>query len=186
VARGERRRLEHGRDLLARILKSHPHGKASRGRVNVPAALDVARLAPLPESWTWVRIDVAGDVLLGRQRAPQYHAGETMRPYLRVANVFEDRLDLSDVKTMHFDDEHFAKYKLEPGDILLNEGQTPDLVGRPAMFRGEIANCCFQKTLHRFRPSQWVDGPMLCAFFEPIFTTSVSSAPPVLLQILRI
>ena len=81
-----------------------------------------------------------------------------MRPYLRVANVYENRIDTSDVLTMHFDDEKFDIYRLEPGDILLNEGQSPDLVGRPAMYRGEIADVCFQNTLIRFRASSRV-GP---------------------------
>ena len=37
-------------------------------------------------------IDEAGDVQLGQQRAPQqHHRGQYMRPYLRVANVLEER-----------------------------------------------------------------------------------------------
>jgi len=80
-----------------------------------------------------------------------------MRPYLRVANVLEDRLDLTDVKQMNFTPEEFKTFALKPGDILLNEGQAPDLLGRPAMYRGEIEGCCFQKTLLRFRASQLVD-----------------------------
>ena len=152
-----RDRLEHGRDLLARILKTRREAWKGPGRYKEPAGLAESRLPPVPTGWVWARVDVVGDVLLGRQRAPQYHRGELMRPYLRVANVFEDRLDLSDVKSMHFDEEHFLKYQLQSGDILLNEGQTPDLVGRPAMFNGEIEGCCFQKTLHRFRASPHMD-----------------------------
>jgi type I restriction enzyme S subunit len=74
-----------------------------------------------------------------------------MRPYLRVANVFEDRIDTSDVMEMELDARAFDAYRLEHGDILLNEGQSAELVGRPAMFRGEIADCCFTNTLVRFR-----------------------------------
>ena len=74
-----------------------------------------------------------------------------MRPYLRVANVFEDRLDLDDVKQMNFTPGEFVIYELRYGDILLNEGQSPELVGRPAIYRGEIPGCCYQKTLLRFR-----------------------------------
>lgn len=66
-----------------------------------------------------------------------------------MANVYEDRLDLSDVLTMDFDEKDFADYRLIPGDILLNEGQSTELVGRPAIYRGEIADCCFQNTLLR-------------------------------------
>ena len=43
-----------------------------------------------------------GEVSLGRQRAPKYHHGDGMRPYLRVANVFEDRIDINDVMQMTF------------------------------------------------------------------------------------
>jgi type I restriction enzyme S subunit len=93
----------------------------------------------------------AGEVQLGRQRAPQHHAGKNMRPYLRVANVLEDALDLSDVKSMNFTPKEFETFALQGGDILLNEGQTPDLLGRPAIYNGEIEGCCFQKTLLRFR-----------------------------------
>ncbi len=92
-----------------------------------------------------------GRVQLGRQRAPKYQTGKFTRPYVRVANVYEDRIDLSDVLSMDFDDRDFRDYKLESGDILLNEGQSTELVGRPAIWRNEIPDCCFQNTLVRFQ-----------------------------------
>jgi type I restriction enzyme S subunit len=79
-----------------------------------------------------------------------------MRPYLRVANVLENKLDLTDVKQMNFTPEEYKTFELRSGDILLNEGQAPDLLGRPAIYRGEIDGCCFQKTLIRFRASNEV------------------------------
>jgi type I restriction enzyme S subunit len=110
----------------------------------------------IPRSWVWTTIGKAGQVLLGRQRAPQHHSGPHMRPYLRVANVLEDRIDFSDVKCMNFTPSEFERYHLEAEDILLNEGQSPDLVGRSAIYKGEIDCCCFQKTLLRFRASSKV------------------------------
>jgi type I restriction enzyme S subunit len=104
-----------------------------------------------PEGWTWVRIDAVGVVQLGRQRTPKDHNGPNMCPYMRVANVFEDRIDLTDVKEMNFTPEEQESFRLEYGDILLNEGQSPHLVGRPAMWRDEVQNACFQNTLVRFR-----------------------------------
>jgi type I restriction enzyme S subunit len=109
-----------------------------------------------PEGWTWVRIDAVGAVQLGRQRTPKDHNGPHMCPYMRVANVFEDRIDLSDVKEMNFTPEEQETFRLEYGDILLNEGQSPHLVGRPAMWRGEVKNACFQNTLVRFRATDAV------------------------------
>jgi type I restriction enzyme S subunit len=99
----------------------------------------------------------AGKVQLGRQRAPKHHEGTHMRPYLRVANVFEDRIDLTDVKEMNFTPAEYEIYKLEYGDILLNEGQSPEFLGRPAMYKGELPGGCFQNTLIRFQAFDFVD-----------------------------
>lgn len=74
-----------------------------------------------------------------------------MVPYLRVANVYEDRLDLSDVKQMNFTPEEQELFRLMPDDVLLNEGQSYELVGRPAIYSGEIPGCCFQNSLLRWR-----------------------------------
>ena len=51
----------------------------------------------LPQHWDVTRIGDAGSVQGGRQRAPQYHTGAHTHPYLRVANVYDGYLDLSDV-----------------------------------------------------------------------------------------
>jgi type I restriction enzyme S subunit len=80
-----------------------------------------------------------------------------MRPYLRVANVFEDRIDLSDVMEMNFTPDEFPVYELHPGDILLNEGQSMELVGRPAMYRGELPGACFTNSLVRFQAHDCLD-----------------------------
>jgi type I restriction enzyme S subunit len=73
-----------------------------------------------------------------------------MRPYLRVANVYEDRIDLTDVKEMDFTGV-FDRYRLTPGDVLLNEGQTPELLGRPAIYRGVPEEIAFTNSLIRFQ-----------------------------------
>jgi type I restriction enzyme S subunit len=89
-----------------------------------------------------------------------------MRPYLRVANVFEDRLDLRDIKEMHFSPEEYERYRLRRGDILLNEGQSPELVGRPAMYRGDPPHVCFTNSLIRFIPGEGVDGEYALLVFR--------------------
>lgn len=113
--------------------------------------------APLPEGWAWARVRDLGEVRIGRQLTPEQRRGPNQRKYLRVANVFEDRIDTADVKTMSFTPEEFSTYRLEPGDILLNEGQSLELVGRPAIFRGEVEDVCFQNTLIRFRAMPGID-----------------------------
>lgn len=119
----------------------------------------------LPHGWRWARVRDIGEVKLGKQLSPEEERGPQPREYLRVANVYEDRIDASDVKRMHFSDEEYQVYRLEPGDLLLNEGQSLELVGRPAMFRGEIPDVCFQNTLIRVRVHAGVDpGYVLVVF----------------------
>lgn len=107
--------------------------------------------APWPRHWRVSTVAEAGKVDLGRQRHPDWHTGSHPRPYLRVANVFEDRLDLSDVMEMDFPPDVFERFRLLPGDILLNEGQSPHLLGRPAMYRGQPEEIAFTNSLLRFR-----------------------------------
>jgi type I restriction enzyme S subunit len=105
----------------------------------------------LPPGWRWIRVDQAGEVRLGRQRSPAHEYGEHMLPYLRVANVFEDRIDARDLREMNFTPKEQESYRLAPHDILLNEGQSPELVGRCAMYAGQPEEAYFQNTLVRFR-----------------------------------
>ncbi len=110
---------------------------------NVEAMVDVQRaifcdIFREKNAYPKVAVRESGDVQLGRQRAPKYQTGTSFRPYLRVANVFDGYIDYSDVLEMDFDERDFRTFRLEPGDILLNEGQSRELVGRCAVFDGAI------------------------------------------------
>ncbi|WP_246248107.1 restriction endonuclease subunit S [Micromonospora maritima] len=107
--------------------------------------------------WRLSTVAEVGSVDLGRQRHPDWHNGPNMRPYLRVANVFEDRIDSTDVMEMNFPPSVFEKFRLREGDILLNEGQSPELLGRPAMYRGVPADVAFTNSLLRFRAAEGID-----------------------------
>ncbi|AXL90775.1 restriction endonuclease subunit S [Streptomyces sp. CB09001] len=104
----------------------------------------------VPESWRMTTVEGAGTLELGRARHPDWHHGPDVRPYLRVANVFEDRIDTTDVMEMDFSG-IWERYRLESGDVLLNEGQSPHLVGRPALYRGIPENVAFTNSLLRFK-----------------------------------
>lgn len=147
----ERGKKWEGAQLEKYAAKGQSPPKGWKDRYSVPVKPDVSALPALPEGWCWATIESVGDVLLGRQRAPQYLTGRHSRRYLRVANIKDDRIDFDDLEEMDFDGEHFTKYRLLPGDILISEGQSPELVGQSAIFRGEVLDLCFQKTLHRFR-----------------------------------
>jgi type I restriction enzyme S subunit len=118
------------------------------------------------EEWSQARIDAVGQVTLGKARSRTAPAGSQLRSYLRVANVLEDRIDLSDLNKMHFSPAEIQKYTLKPGDVLLNEGQSPELVGRPAMYRAEQPGLCFQNALLRFRAGPSVEAEFALLVFR--------------------
>jgi len=89
------------------------------------------------------------ELQLGKMLSPKSKKGNSPRPYLANRNVQWGRFDFSDVQEMDFSDDEYQKFQLQPGDLLVCEGGE---VGRSAIWNGEIADCCFQKALHRLRP----------------------------------
>lgn len=129
-----------------------------------------------PSHWQIKRVGQAGDVQLGQKRQPSVHEGDNVRPYLRVANVFDGYIDFSDLMTMHFAERDLAKYELIPGDILLNEGQSRELVGRSAIFEQGPEGICFQMTLLRFRCHENLLPKFAHAFFQHCLYTEQFAA----------
>lgn len=107
-----------------------------------------------------------GLVQLGQQRHPKFVNGDNVRPYLRVANVFDGWIDFDDIERMHFPTNELDKFELQAGDILLNEGQSLELVGRSAIYDGSHPGMCFQKTLLRFRCSERLLPGYAQAYFQ--------------------
>jgi type I restriction enzyme S subunit len=95
-----------------------------------------------------------GKVSYGIQKSPANRPGAHARPYLRVANVQRGVLDLREIKYINVPDEEMPKLRLNVGDVLLCEGNSPDLVGRGAIWRGEIEDCVHQNHVLRVRLNQ--------------------------------
>lgn len=93
-------------------------------------------------------------VSYGIQKSPRNRPGENSRPYLRVANVQDGRLDLREIKYIDVPSAQMDTYRLQYGDILLCEGNSAELVGRPALWRDEIAECVHQNHVLRVRPNR--------------------------------
>lgn len=101
-----------------------------------------------------VPLSRVGRVSYGLQKSPANRPSSHPRPYLRVANVQRWHLDLDVIKTINVPDEDMSRYQLEDGDVLLCEGNSPDLVGRGAIWHNEIAECIHQNHVLRVRLDQ--------------------------------
>jgi type I restriction enzyme, S subunit len=110
----------------------------------------LTRLPGFRGKWEERRICDMGDVLAGK--ALNVHGAGRRRPYLRTKNVLDGHIDINDVLEMPMTDAEFERFRVERGDLLLNEGQSLELVGRCSLYRDELpVPCAMQNQLLRFR-----------------------------------
>ncbi|QDV85590.1 Type-1 restriction enzyme EcoKI specificity protein [Stieleria magnilauensis] len=109
-----------------------------------------SEIGKVPNDWCVRPVGEMGDVRAGKALAA--NAPGKLRPYLRTMNVFDGQIVLDDVLHMPMTDDEFGLYRLKYGDVLLNEGQSLELVGRCAMYCDEYGKpCAIQNALVRFR-----------------------------------
>ena len=107
-------------------------------------------LGEIPAHWIVADLGYRYEVQLGRMLNAERADGEHLKPYLRVNDVQWDTILVEDLPRMDFPPEVQAHYRLQEGDLLVNEGGS--YVGRSAIWRGELHECYYQKALHRLRP----------------------------------
>ncbi len=136
-------------DLGVNPVDPYPKRKrAARSRTDVASDEEQS----LPNGWRPARLWEISEVQLGQRRAPEY-GEEKHYAYVRAANITWRGLDLSDVKSMGFADP--ISLLLQPGDVMLTEASgSPKEVGKPAIWRGELLDCCFQATVLRLRANR--------------------------------
>lgn len=162
---------ETGDQLLARILAERRARWAAnpknKGKKYIePTPPDTRDLPALPEGWTWASLGqvtfISGGVTVDKKRAP---ATPISVPYLRVANVQRGQLDLAEVKTITIDEALLPDLRLQPGDILLNEGGDRDKVGRGWVWEGQIETCVHQNHVFKARPASDLISPFALSMY---------------------
>jgi type I restriction enzyme S subunit len=150
-------RIEALIEAKERMISVARHASLRRLSERMGLAVRVTVAGPRPSSGLrcsklWYVASVRGGVTLGKH----YDEPTTEYPYLRVANVQEDRLDLTEVKTIAVPERDAATYAVQPGDLLLLEGNgNPDNLGRGVLWRGEIdGRVLHQNHVHVVRPGQ--------------------------------
>ena len=109
-------------------------------------------LGNVPEHWKVVPLKRLGTVRSGITKGKTYSDEETATlPYLRVANVQDGWLDLSDVSEIEVRVADVERYSLRDGDILMNEGGDNDKLGRGSVWRSQIPTCLHQNHVFAVR-----------------------------------
>lgn len=113
-----------------------------------------------PRGWPVERLEDVAQIISGVTKGRRLEATECVElPYMRVGNVKDGYLDLSEVKTIAVRPAEVEKYRLHPGDLLLTEGGDPDKLGRGALWAGEIETCLHQNHIFKVRAKRELVQP---------------------------
>ncbi len=119
----------------------------------------------LPEGWRQVPLHTVAEVRTGLSKNASREGVTLKRPYIRVANVQDGTLDLTDVKEIDVPASQTARYTLQAGDLLLIEGNgNPENLGRSCLWRGQVPDAVHQN--HVFVVRALPNGELLPEFLE--------------------
>lgn len=105
-----------------------------------------------PKGWSVKLVDAVAQVQGGLQVTRKRAGLPLLKPYLRVANVLRNRLELGEIKMLNVTAAEYERVRLEKDDILVVEGHgNPDEIGRCAVWSGEVDGIVHQNHLIRIR-----------------------------------
>jgi type I restriction enzyme S subunit len=124
-------------------------------------------LFPIPASWAWTTLGEIAEVVGGVTKDTKKQSDPALPevPYLRVANVQRGYLDLREITKIRVPESTLAKLRLQPGDVLLNEGGDRDKLGRGWVWNGQIPNCIHQNHVFRARLPEETVLPRFLAWY---------------------
>ena len=131
-------------------------------------------LGDIPVHWALTRLKFVGQVQTGLALGKAHPGPVVDYPYLRVANVQDGFLDLSEVKTVSIPVRETQSYLLRTGDVLMTEGGDADKLGRGCVWSGAIDPCLHQNHVFAVRMegvapdwlALWMSGAHAKAYLE--------------------
>ena len=114
-----------------------------------------AKLPPLPEGWLWARLGDISEVSGGLTKNQKRNSLPRRMKYLRVANVYADKILTDDIHEIGVTDSEAKAVALNVGDMLIVEGNgSVEQIGRVAVWDGQLHVCGHQNHLIRARLSK--------------------------------
>ena len=160
--------LEEWEQAVAEWKKGGKHGrkpaKPKRLKWYSPNRLGLQLALPeLPRGWAWSHL---GSCSTG----PEYgtaakSSAQGKFPVVRMGNIQNGRIDWSNL-VYTSDKKEIGQYSLQPGDVLFNRTNSPELVGKTAIYRGE-RSALFAGYLVRVNQiDQIASGPYVAYFLN--------------------
>ena len=144
-----------------------PNGQLRPPREQAPELYQETAIGWIPREWAVRNLGsmarIVSGVTLGSKESG---FGGLEVPYLRVANVQDGYLDLTEIKTVRVTRKELEQLRLQVGDVLMNEGGDFDKLGRGAVWSGEIEDCVHQNHVFRVRTDSSSLLPYFLAFYS--------------------
>ncbi|PNI06239.1 restriction endonuclease subunit S [Vibrio diazotrophicus] len=115
----------------------------------------------VPNGWNRKPLLKVADIRTGVAKGKKGLKDPIQVPYLRVANVQDGHIDLSEVKTIEIERHQLERYSLQAGDVLMTEGGDFDKLGRGDVWQGQISPCLNQNHVFAVR----TDHKILLPYF---------------------
>lgn len=117
----------------------------------------------VPSGWTSRLLHNVAEVRSGLSKSSKREGPTIRKPYLRVANVQDGFLDLSEIKEIEVPANQVSRFTLKCDDLLLIEGNgNPENLGRGCLWEGQIPDCVHQN--HVFAVRALPDAGLLPRF----------------------
>jgi type I restriction enzyme S subunit len=145
------------RSMMERLFRYGPGAE--------PALTKETEFGPVPRHWDMKLLRKCAFVQTGAAKGRRFGDAHTITvPYLRVANVQDGYLDLSEIKNIRIKESEIERYSLQPGDVVLTEGGDFDKLGRGFIWRGQIPNCIHQNHIFAVRTEREILLPEYLAY----------------------
>lgn len=121
-----------------------------------------------PKGWEVKPLSNVAQIQGGLQLTPKRDPYPLELPYLRVANVYSDKLVLDEIKYIKVTQEEAKRVALQKGDILVVEGHgNREEIGRTSVWDASITHCLHQNHLIRIRlDNNKVDPVFISAYLN--------------------
>jgi len=118
----------------------------------------------LPPGWQRISLHEVAHIQTGIAKGKTYTSDTVDVPYLRVANVQDGYLDLSEIKHITVSPDEIERYRLQHEDVLLTEGGDFDKLGRGDVWRSPLPLCMHQNHIFAVRANRVELDPYFLAY----------------------
>jgi type I restriction enzyme S subunit len=118
-----------------------------------------AHITFIPEAWKLTVLNTILTVEPQNGYSPNCPDEPNGKWVLGLGNLTESGFNPSNAKPAPIDDSLVENFLLSSGDFIVSRSNTPDKVGRAALFRGEIPNCSYPDLMMRFRVDEALAYP---------------------------